>query len=254
MNLPIPAPTHLSAAHLLRGLRLLATPGLRRFIWAPLLLNLVLYGAALFVGIHYFSAFMHWLLPAWLGFMAWVLWPIFALAFVLVMYFTFTLVANLVGAPFYGLLAEKTLARVQAGGAVLPEHSAGIAMVESVATEVKRMGYFVSRAIPLLILFAIPGVNLVAPFLWIAFNAWFLALEYLAYPMELRGVGFDRQREMAKGMRASVFSFGGAAMLGLAVPGLNILIPPAAVVGATLYVAEGGAGAGGASPAGSARR
>jgi len=35
-----------------------------------------------------------------------------------------------------------------------------------------------------------------------------------------------------------VLSFGGAAMVGLAMPGLNILIPPAAVIGATLYLAE----------------
>lgn len=248
MNLLIPPQASLSAAHLLRGLRLLASPGLRRFVWAPLLVNLVLYGAALYAGIRYFSLFMQWLLPAWLGFLAWVLWPVFALAFVLLMYFSFTAVANLIGSPFYGRLAEKTWAMVQGDNVELPEQSLGKEMAAGIATELGRLGYFVARAVPLLILFAIPGVNLVAPFLWMAFNAWFLALEYLAYPLELQGVVFERQRELAKGMRTGVFGFGGAAMLGLAVPGLNILIPPAAVVGATLYVAEG------ASPAGSARR
>lgn len=249
------SPTHpipLTPVYLLRGLRMLAAPGLRRFVWAPLLVNLMLYGAALFAGIRYFSVFMQWLLPAWLGFLAWVLWPIFALAFILVMYFTFTVVANLIGSPFYGRLAEKTLAAVRGEEPALSEESMGKAVLVGVATEVKRLGYFVARAIPLLILFAVPGVNLVAPFLWMAFNAWFLALEYLAYPMELKGVGFERQREMANRMRTGVFGFGGAAMLGLAVPGLNILIPPAAVVGATLYLAEGEAGRGSAE--GSARR
>jgi CysZ protein len=249
MNLPSPNHPRLSAVYLLRGLRMLATPGLRRFVWAPLLANLVLYGAALYTGIHYFSIFMQWLLPAWLGFLAWVLWPIFALAFVLVLYFTFTVVANLVGSPFYGRLAEKTWVRVQ-GRAELPEQPLGKEVAAGIATELKRIGYFVTRAVPLLILFAIPGLNLVAPFLWMAFNAWFLALEYLAYPLELQGVGFEQQREKAKAMRTGVLGFGGAAMLGLAVPGLNILIPPAAVVGATLYLAE----AGNPSAAGSARR
>jgi CysZ protein len=239
MNLPIAAQSSLSATHLLRGLRMLATPGLRRFVWAPLLTNLALYGAALYFGIRYFAIFMQWLLPAWLGFLAWVLWPIFALAFVLVLYFTFTMVANLVGSPFYGRLAEKTWVMVQ-GRVGLAELSLGKEVATGIATELKRLGYFVARAVPLLVLFVIPGLNLVAPFLWMAFNAWFLALEYLAYPLELQGVGFDQQRERAKGMRAGVFGFGGAALLGMAVPGLNILIPPAAVVGATLYLAEAG--------------
>jgi CysZ protein len=252
MNFENPDHPRLSATHLLRGLWLLAAPGLRHFVWIPLLVNLVLYVAALFVGIHYFSAFVNWLLPGWLGFMSWLLWPVFALTFVLIMYFTFTVVANIIGSPFYGRLAEKTLARVGGPAAPLPEQSVAKAMAGSLATEFKRLGYFLTRAIPLLVLFAIPGLNLIAPFLWLAFNAWFLAMEYLAYPMELQGVEFDEQRRLAQRMRTGVFSFGGAAMLGLALPGLNVLIPPAAVVGATLYLSEVRPRI--ESPAGSAQR
>ena len=240
MNLPISARPGLSFTYLLRGLKLLLSPELRSFVLAPVLANLVVYGAAFYAGVRYFSMFMQWLLallPAWLGFLNWILWPIFALALVLVVYFTFTLLVNLIGAPFHGRLAEKTwtLAR---GPGTLPKLSLCKEIVGGTATELRRLGYFVARAVPLLILFVIPGLNLVAPFLWMVFNAWFLALEYLAYPMELQGVGFAQQREAAKGMRAGVLSFGGAAMVGLAMPGLNILIPPAAVIGATLYLAE----------------
>jgi CysZ protein len=228
----------LTAAYLMRGLRLLAEPGLRHLVWIPLLINLALYAAALFTGVHYFSAFVNFLLPAWLDFLRWLLWPLFGLSFILIIYFSFTMVANLVGSPFYGWLAEKTMARGQ--GAVAPhsEQPWSRALAGGVITELKRLGYFVSRAVPLLILFAIPGLNLVAPFVWLAFNAWFLAMEYLAYPLELQGIEFDEQRQIAKRMRLGLFGFGGAAMLGLAVPGLNLLIPPAAVVGATLYASE----------------
>jgi CysZ protein len=181
---------------------------------------------------------VNFLLPAWLDFLRWLLWPLFGLSFILIIYFSFTMVANLVGSPFYGWLAEKTLARAQGTVAPHSEQPWSRALAGGVITELKRLGYFVSRAVPLLILFAIPGLNLVAPFVWLAFNAWFLAMEYLAYPLELQGIEFDEQRQIAKRMRFGLFGFGGAAMLGLAVPGLNLLIPPAAVVGATLYASE----------------
>lgn len=232
------SPPSLSPTYLLRGLRLLLAPDLRHFVWIPLLINLGLYGLGLWAGIHYFAAFMHWLLPAWLGFLAWLLWPVFALSFVLVMYFTFTVLANLIGSPFYGRLAEQVLAKT--GKPVLPQPGLplGKALTGGMATELKRLGFFLARAVPLLVLFAIPGVNVVAPFLWLAFNAWFLGMEYLAYPLEARGVEFDEQRQRAKAMRIGLLSFGGTAMLGLAVPGLNVLVAPAAVAGAALYVSE----------------
>lgn len=232
------SPLFLSPTYLLRGLRLLLAPDLRHFVWIPLLINLGLYGLGLWAGIHYFAALMHWLLPAWLGFLAWLLWPVFALSFVLVMYFTFTVLANLIGAPFYGRLAEKALAKTGKPALPQPGLPLGKALTGGMATELKRLGFFLTRAVPLLILFVIPGINVVAPFLWLAFNAWFLGMEYLAYPLEARGVEFDEQRQLAKAMRVGLLSFGGTAMLGLAVPGLNVLVAPAAVVGAALYVSE----------------
>ncbi|MGZ8217260.1 sulfate transporter CysZ [Methylomagnum sp.] len=238
VNPKLTPPLSLSPTYLLRGLRLLMAPDLRHFVWMPLLINLGLYGLALWAGVHYFAALMHWLLPAWLGFLAWVLWPIFALSFVLVMYFTFTVLANLIGSPFYSRLAEKALARTGKALPPPPGLSLGKELTSGMAAEFKRLGFFLTRAVPLLILFVIPGVNVVAPFLWLAFNAWFLGMEYLAYPLEAHGVSFEEQRRLAKDMRVGLLSFGGMAMLGLAVPGLNILMAPAAVVGAALYVSE----------------
>lgn len=230
---------HLSAVCLLRGLRLLAKPGLRHFVGIPLLINLVLYSIALAGGIYYFSAFIDWLLPAWLDFLSWLLWPIFGLSFLLIVYFTFTLLANLIGAPFYGRLAEKTI--VLQTGRPLPEAGDPLskALVSDSLSEAKRLIYFLTRAVPLLILFLIPGLNLFAPFIWLTFSAWFLAIEYLAYPLEVHGYRFDEQRRIAKKLPFGVFSFGGLVTLALTIPVLNVLIPPAAVIGATLYLLEG---------------
>jgi len=227
-----------SAAYLLRGLNMLRQPGLRHFVWAPLLINLSLYGLGAWVGAHYFSAALHWLIPGWLEWLRWLLWPLFALLLSAVAFFSFTLVANFVAAPFYGPLAARVLS--DGGVSVAREENAGVfgALAADFASEVRRMAYFALRALPLLLLSAIPGVNLIAPFFWLLFGAWSLSLEYLAYPLEAQGMRFDRQREVAAAHHWEALGFGAAVMLGLGVPVLNILIPPAAVVGAALLVID----------------
>lgn len=228
-----------SAAYLLRGLKMLVQPGLRHFIWMPLLINLVLYSLGIWAGAHYFSLVLNWLIPGWLEWLRWLLWPLFALLLFVAAFFSFTVVANFIAAPFYGPLAEKVQRSL---GFALPQEAekAGfmVATAADFAAEARRMGYFALRALPLLLLSVIPVVNVVAPFLWLLFGAWSLALEYLAYPLEIQGLRFDRQRELARIHRLESLAFGGAVMLGLSVPVLNILIPPAAVVGATLYVID----------------
>ncbi|CAI8923912.1 CysZ protein [Methylocaldum szegediense] len=221
---------------------MLAKPGLRHLVGIPLLINLVLYGVALAAGFYYFSAFVDWLVPAWLDFLRWLLWPLFGLSFLMIVYFTFTLLANLVGAAFYGVLAEKTIVLLKGQEAPAAEVSLGKSLVADSLSEVKRLLYFLVRAVPLLVLFLIPGLNLIAPFFWVAFSIWFLALEYLAYPLEAYGYRFDEQRRIARKLPLGVFSFGGLVTLGLTIPVLNVLIPPAAVIGATLYLLEGGLG------------
>jgi CysZ protein len=219
---------------LLKGFRLLFTPELRHFIIAPLIINLILFGSALAVGIHYFSVFMAHLLPEWLDFLAWLLWPVFGLSFLLMTYFSFSLLANVIASPFYSLLAERTLLYLE-GSAPVQASSLTKTITSSVASSLKRLWYFASRAIPLLILFVIPGVNLIAPLVWMFFSAWVVAQEYIAYPLESKGYDFDRQRVMVKEHRLGLLAYGGLIMLGLAIPVLNILVPPAAVAGATLY-------------------
>ncbi|MDD5035940.1 MAG: sulfate transporter CysZ [Methylococcaceae bacterium] len=228
-----------SMACLLRGLKMLGQPGLRHFLWAPLLVNLVLYSLGFWAAGHYFSAAMeHWSLPAWLDWLHWLLWPLFALMLFIITFFTFTLMANLVASPFYGPLAEKvrktlglTSSRPERDPSPFGELAAGF------GSELRRMGYFAWRALPLIILSLIPGLNIVAAFLWVLFGAWSLSLEYLAYPLEAQGMLFPQQRELAKSRRLETLAFGGAVMLGLSIPLVNILIPPAAVIGATLYLA-----------------
>ena len=56
--------------------------------------------------------------------------------------------------------------------------------------------------------------------------------------MENEGLVFTEQRQLVNSMRIGALSFGGVVVLGLMIPVLNILVPPAAVIGATIYLQE----------------
>jgi CysZ protein len=224
----------LAVSFLFKGLNLLGSPELRKFIVIPMLINVVLYSVALTLGYFYISDLIDQFIPDWLHWLSWILWPLFFISFFIVGFFTFTLLANVLAAPFYGKLSAKTLAMVKGQASETAEQP----LVKVLVAESKRMGYLLSRALPLLILSIIPGVNVVAPFLWALFGAWGMALEYLAYPLENQGVLFSEQKVLVKSVRLGALSFGGLAVLGLTIPVLNIIVAPAAVIGATLYFNE----------------
>jgi CysZ protein len=165
------------------------------------------------------------------------LWPLFAITLVLIIFYTFTVIANLIASPFNGLLAEKV--ELYLGGELPNQPTGARQMVKDVVpallSELRKLLYFLLRAIPLLILFLIPGLNIAAPFLWMAFSAWFLAVEYGDYPMANHKLAFKQQHNRLKQARFSSLTFGGGLTLMMMVPILNFIAMPAAVAGATLF-------------------
>ena len=222
----------LAVGYLLKGLILLTSTSLRSFILIPILINVVLYSAALTLGYYYISDLINQFIPSWLHWLSWVLWPMFFISFFIAGFFTFTVLANLLASPFYGKLSSKTVVLVSNTVAEAKEQPLPLV----VSAELKRATYLLTRAIPLVILSFIPGLNVLAPFLWALFGAWGMALEYCAYPLENAGVLFTEQQQLLKSVRLGALSFGGVAALAITIPVLNILIAPAAVIGATLYV------------------
>lgn len=217
---------------LMDALKLLPHPELRKFLLIPLLINFVLYGGAFYLGYHSLSGLITNSIPDWLSWLSWILWPLFFVSFLLIGFFTFTLLANLIAAPYYSQLSAKAL-QVITGN-----------MIESFEQpwntvffgELKRIGYIVLRAIPLLLLFVIPFINIIAPIVWGLFAAWGLAMEFMAYPLENRGLAFPEQKQFLRQGRWGVLSFGGLTGLGLTLPFVNILAGQTAVIAATLYV------------------
>lgn len=219
------------------GLRLIFRPGLRAHVLVPVLVNLVVLGLAIWGGIGLFEDLLERFIPAegWLSYLRWLLWPLFALGVSLAVIFGFTALANLIAAPFNSLLAEKVAERF--GGQPVSAPSWGQvarALPRTLGAELRKLGYFLVRAIPLGLLFLIPGLNLAAPFLWAVFSAWFLALEYSDYPLGNQGLLFGEQRERLRAQRLTALGFGAGATLLTLIPVVNLFAMPAAVIGATL--------------------
>ena len=228
------------AGYFTTGLSLIWKPGIRAFTLWPILIRLVVFILLASIGVSYCELVMERFLPAgdswWATGLRYLLWPILAIRFLLIWYFTITVIANLIGAPFNGFLAERVEAHLK-GDAYEPFDSGNFIkeIVPALLNELGKISYFLLWAIPLLILFIIPVLNLAAPFLWAFFMTWMLTLEYVDYPMDNHGLKFKEVRRRVRSRRLTGFGFGGLATLCSFVPLLNLLVMPAAVAGATQY-------------------
>jgi CysZ protein len=216
------------------GLRRLNSPGLRPFVLLPVALNLIIFASGIGLAIHLFDGTLEWLsgfLPSWLQWLEWIIWPLFVISLLLLGFYTFALLATLIGLPFYGLLSEKTTLVLQLGQTA--NISLGDSVLYAFKNEPKKLSYTLSRSLICLPLFLIPGVNLFAPAIWFLVVAWTLALEYLAFPAENQGIAFTETRRLAAQHRWLILGFGVGINIGLFIPIANFVILPAAVVGAT---------------------
>ena len=98
------------AGYFIKGFELIRQKGIRRFVFIPLLVNLVLFGVAfyrLFIELeNYMLKLDNWV-PDWLSWLSTFLWPI-ALLFLLVMFsFIFSSVANWLAAPLMDCYQKK---------------------------------------------------------------------------------------------------------------------------------------------------
>ncbi|WP_028696382.1 sulfate transporter CysZ [Pseudomonas cremoricolorata] len=234
------APVLSGPQYLREGLRLVLSPGLRLFVLLPLAVNLLLFGALVYFAGHQFSLWVDTLMPAlpqWLSFLTYILWPLFVMLVVLMVFFTFTLVANIVAAPFNGFLAEKVEV-VARGEDTFPPFSWGelVAMVpRTFSREMRKLGYFLPRALGLFVLSFIPVVNVIAAPLWLIFGIWMMAIQYIDYPADNNKMSWQDMLAWLRSKRWQSLSFGGVTYLALLIPGVNVLMMPAAVAGATLF-------------------
>ncbi len=232
------------SGYALRGLRLLNAPGIRRYVAVPLLINIVVFSGGLWwVKTTLASLISGWVatatgwLPGWLDWLGPLLngliWLVFGVSALIAVFYTFSMLANLLASPFNGLLAER-IERGETGHQVDSGVSIWKEIAVAPAQEIGKLLYFLLWAIPFLILFLIPVVNVAAPFLWAGFSAWMLALQYVDYPLGNHGIRFAEQRRLLRKNRQLAMGFGSVILLLTVIPVINFIAMPAAVIGATL--------------------
>ncbi len=228
------------ASYVMRGLTLIGKPGVKRHVIIPLLINTLIFIGLAWLLADQFGAFIDWMspsLPDWLAWLTWLLWLVFAIAAAIAIFFSFTVVANLVGAPFNSFLSaavEKHLT----GKSPISQVGFVEESVNALTGEVKKMLLFAAIAILILIVTVIPVINLITPVLWIIFSAWMMSIEYLDYPMGNHGLSFPQIRREIQKKRFLSLGFGGAVMLATLIPLFNFLVMPVAVAGATAMRVE----------------
>lgn len=219
-----------------RGTRCVYGPGLRRYIFLPILVNVLVYGTMLHIVLERFSGWLaSWMsaVPGWLDWLSWLIWPVFFLSLLVVVFFTFTLVTHFIAAPFYGFLAAKVERQV-VGKEPLDDRGLTKAALDAVGRELVKLGYILPRAALLFVIGWIPGLNLLAPILWALFSAWVMAITYLDYPMDNNKVSFRDMRGRLSARWWQSLSYGGVVTLLTWIPLANLFLIPGAVAGAVL--------------------
>ena len=230
------------ATYFIKGISLIQRSGVKRFVVIPLLINILIFTLMFWLLGGYVSDWLDSMtasLPDWLAWLSYLIWLLFAFSAGIILFFGFSIVANLIGAPFNSYLAgavEKSLTGQD------PVDNSGRGLTQEIAYamsgEFRKIIYFLLWGIPLLIMSFIPAINLIAPFLWVLFSAWMMAIEYGDYPLGNHGMNFVDIRNTLGEKKILSLGFGGAVMLGTMIPLFNFLVMPIAVAGATAMRVE----------------
>lgn len=229
-----------------RGFRFLFRhPRLLSYVAIPFTINTLLYSGLVWFAGSRFSGWMDRLVPQgdawyWVVITA-VLWVLFAVVLLLALIYTFTLVGNLLLAPFNDFLSEK-VERLHTGQHLDEPFNLG-ALLSDVPRSVKaELGRLVLYGVGVLVLLPLNLVPPIGTALYgVAFTLltlFFLGWEYMDFSMERWRLGFGAKRKLAFGNLGVLLSFGAGAVLLLLIPLLNFLAIPVCVIGGTLLVCD----------------
>jgi CysZ protein len=223
-------------------------PRLLRFVFIPFAINVAAFSLTVFLGLKAFARIVSylpqgdaWYLMALYG----VLWTLAVLMTMVLVFFTFTVIGNLVASPFNELLSERIELLLSGTGEEESFSWRGFwrDMMRAWLVEIKKMLVFVGGMLALLLLNLVPLVgSSVYALCSLLLTLFFLAWEYLGFVHERKRLDFAGQRRYLLDHKALLLGFSSGVMVLLAIPFLQLLCIPVAVTGATLLWCEEQAG------------
>ena len=218
-------------------------PGLRRYVFIPLLTNIIIFSLIGWFLYHLFTdinAMISALLPDWLQFLSWLITSLFWMIGALTTGYLSTLVVLIITSPFHSLLAKKVEQRVT--GEYQTKSTKKTALVldlfKSALREVKKLTYYLPMALGMIFLSIMPFLNSLSPISWFLFGAWMMSLQFVDYPMDNHQLPFREVRDACGSKRLTTLGFGATVALFTGIPLMNLDVIPAAVIGATLLWCE----------------
>lgn len=234
------------AKYFINGAKLLNSSGVRRYVLIPLLVNILIFILAITVAFNQFDVFIKWALsglPTWLSWLEWFMWPLFTITFFTVVFYLFSIIANIISAPFNGPLAAALERHLTNSLTMSNEKSFIQESKDAMWNELIKLKHSLYLMMPLiflsLIAMAFPLIAPAVSLLWLSYTGWVLTLEYADYPMANNNLSFLQIREKLASKRFLSLGFGSMVMLMTLIPIVNFLVIPVAVSGATLmYIRE----------------
>lgn len=217
------------------GFSLLSQKGLKRFVFIPLLINVMLFGGSLFFLYDWLTqgfAYLNDLLPDWLSWLEWLMWPIAVLVILFSYSLVFSVITNFIAAPFNGLLSEK-VELFLTGQKINDDGFADLIkdVPRMLGREWSKLVYYLPRAIGFFILLWM--LPLIGQILWVLFSCWMYNVQYNDYPFDNHKISFKEMKETLKAHQGLSYGFGFAVMVLTSIPIVNLIVMPAAVCGAT---------------------
>jgi CysZ protein len=224
--------------YFLKGWSLAFSPGIKRFVFLPLIANIVIMSALFYWFFTSITGLVDWGLsyvPSWLQWLGYIIVFIVILTLVILFCYFFSTVTNIIAAPFNGILAEQVEAQLTGIPAV---DTSWLSIIKDLprifGREFQKLLNYLLWAIPILLTYFIPVIGQsVTPVVWFLFTAWQINIQYADYAFDNHKITFDHMRQLLKQHKADNLTFGMLVSFFTMVPVLNLIIMPIAVCGAT---------------------
>ncbi len=225
--------------YILHGISMLHHRQIRPFVLAPLLINILIFALATWYVWNRgseLSEYLEFELPDWLAFIRFLVIPVLLVAFMVISYYVFALLAGIIAAPFNGILAAKA-EEVIRGQTMMDEP------VSETVKDIPRILLHTLRVLlytlpKMLLSFLLLLIPLVGQLLWLLCSGWLTSVGYLDCAGDNHHRSLRDLLHTMRSRRSTCIGFGMAIYFMMMIPVLNLFVIPVAVCGATRLLTD----------------
>ncbi len=229
-----------------RGFQFILHNGrLAKYVFTPFLINLIIFSAGFFIFIFKLDSFLSYIprQDAWyFGVLYYFLAAVLIITFLVIAFYLFTIVGNIIASPFNCVLSEK-VEELEAHKKIETHTTLKSTLADArraIATELKRLIIFILIFIPILIINFIPVIGQVLYFILMLLYTWYaLAFTFMDYILDRKVRKFREKNRIIFSRFSCSLGFGAVCFIVGLIPIINLVLIPVCVTGASLmYLRE----------------